>query len=112
CIEIRKAEVATLDWDVVISPRAVERAQRGSGLARAEVEKALRDRMEPEISRLVSFWELPDPQNGLDFIGWSSKVLEEYFVLDAISVYPRLKRSGDLYSLVVVAGTTVKPLLD
>jgi hypothetical protein len=113
CIEIRKAEVATLDWDVVISAKAVERAQRQDpGSARSDIEKAMRERVDPHIGRLVDFWEQPDPRNGHDFIAWASKVLEEYFVLDAIAVYPRLRRDGKLFGFEVLDGTTIKPLLD
>lgn len=113
CIEIRKAEVATLDWDVTISAKAVERAQRQDpGTARSDVEKAMRERVDPHIGRLVDFWEQPDPRNGHDFIAWASKLLEEYFVLDAISIYPRLRRNGDMYGFEILDGTTIKPLLD
>ena len=113
CIEIRKAEVATLDWDVTISNKAVERAQRQDpGSARSDVEKAMRERVDPFIGALVDFWEQPDPRNGHDFIAWASKLLEEYFVLDAIPVYPRMRRSGDLFGLEILDGTTIKPLLD
>ena len=113
CIEIRKAEVATLEWDVTISAKAVERAQRQDpNAARSDVEKAMRARVDPHIGRLVDFWEQPDPRNGHDFIAWASKLLEEYFVLDAISIYPRMRRNGDLFSLEILDGTTIKPLLD
>lgn len=113
CIEIRKAEVATLEWDVTISAKAVERAQRQDpNSARSDVEKAMRTRVDPHIGRLVEFWEEPDRRNGHDFIAWASKVLEEYFVLDAISIYPRLTRGADLYGFEVLDGTTIKPLLD
>lgn len=113
CIEIRKAEVATLGWDVTISEKAVERAQRQDpNSARSEVEKAMRQRVDPHIGRLVDFWECPDPRNGHDFIAWASKLLEEYFVLDAVAAYPRMRRGGDLYGLEILDGTTIKPLLD
>jgi hypothetical protein len=113
CIEIRKAEVATLEWDVVISEKAIERAQRQDpNTARSEVEKAMRERVNPHIARLVDFWEQPDPRNGHDFIAWAGKLLEEYFVLDAIACYPRMRRNGDLFGLEILDGTTIKPLLD
>lgn len=113
CIEIRKAEVATLDWDVTISAKAIERAQRQDpNSARSVIEKSMRERVDPHIGRLVDFWESPDRRNGLDFIGWASKVLEEYFAIDAIAVYPRATLGGDLYAFEVLDGTTIKPLLD
>lgn len=113
CIEIRKAEVATLDWDVTISAKAIERAQRADPTAaRSDVEKTMRTRVDPHIGRLVDFWEQPDRRNGHDFIAWASKLLEEYFVLDGIAIYPRMRRSGDLFGFEILDGTTIKPLLD
>jgi len=113
CIEIRKAEVATLDWDVTISAKAIERAQRQDpGAARSDIEKAMRARVDPHIGRLVDFWEQPDPRNGHDFIAWAGKLLEEYFVLDALAIYPRLRRNGELFGFEILDGTTIKPLLD
>lgn len=113
CIEIRKAEVATLDWDVTISAKAIERAQRQEpGTAKKDIEKAMRERVDPHIGPLVDFWDMPDRRNGHDFIAWASKVLEEYFVLDALAIYPRLTNGGDLFGLEVLDGSTIKPLLD
>lgn len=113
CIEIRKNEVATLGWDVVISPNAVERARQASpGTSRRDVERAMRERLEPEITRCVDFWEHPDRRNGYDFIAWAKSILEEHFVLDAVAVYPRLTLGGDLFGFEVLDGSTVKPLLD
>lgn len=113
CIQIRKDEVATLDWDVTISAKAVERAQRQDpNSARSDIEKAMRVRVDPHIGRLVDFWEQPDPRSGHDFIAWAMKVLEEHFVLDAIAIYPRARRNGSLYGFEVLDGSTIKPLLD
>src|SRR5204863_1083396 len=69
-------------------------------------------RVEPHIGRLVDFWEQPDRRNGHDFIAWATKLLEEYFVLDAAAVYPRRTLGGDLYGFEVLDGSTIKPLLD
>lgn len=113
CIEIRKAEVATLDWDIVISQNAVETAQRENpDRARADIEADLRDRLGAEVSRCVAFWSKPDRGQGWTFGDWVSAVLEEHLVLDAVAIYPRYTRGGDLYSLEVVDGTTIKVLRD
>jgi len=113
CIEIRKNEVATLDWDIVISRRAVGRAaQADPNSARADIEAGMRQRLEPHIARCARFWETPDRRNGYDFIAWAKQVLEEHFVLDALAIYPRLTRGGDLFGFEVIDGSTIKPLLD
>ena len=112
CIEIRKAEVTTLDWAVTITKEAVEAAQAASDRPRAEVEQELRQRLSSEIVRCTQFWQKPDPGQDENFAEWVGKVLEEHFVLDAIAIYPRLTYGGDLYALEVLDGSTIKPLRD
>lgn len=113
CIEIRKADISTLDWAITITKEAVARAEAESpGQARADVEAGLRKRLGPEIARCSAFWERPDPGQDEDWIEWISKLLEEHLVLDAIAIFPRLTYGGDLHSLEVLDGSTIKVLRD
>lgn len=150
CIEIRKDHMLGLEWDVVISDRAIEVAQRkadkgqlskaapappstppttgevpspppdktpddaseGPSAGRAAAEDALRERLSPSIDAATKFLMVPDRGNGLKFGQWLSQLLEEVFVLDAAAVYPRLTFGGGLYSLEILDGSTIKPLLD
>jgi hypothetical protein len=112
CIEVRKDEIDTLKWDVTISEKAMGRAQQDDGLSRKDAEAALRKRVAPDIGRLVDFWEMPDKDEGLDFTAWARKWLEEYFVLDAIPIYPRMSYNGNLYGFEIIDGSTIKPLLN
>ncbi|MEU5596687.1 phage head morphogenesis protein [Streptomyces sp. NPDC020298] len=112
CIEIRKAEVTTLDWAITITKEAVEAAQAASDKPRAEVEQELRQSLSAEMVRCTRFWQKPDPGQDENFGEWVGKVLEEHFVLDAIAIYPRLTYGGDLYALEVLDGSTIKPLRD
>lgn len=113
CIEIRKAEVATLDWTITIEQGAAEKAQADNpGMSRAEVEAQLGQRLGPEIARCTQFWEEPNPREGESFAEWISKLLEEHLVLDAIAIYPRRTYGDDLYALEIIDGSTVKVLRD
>jgi SPP1 gp7 family putative phage head morphogenesis protein len=112
CIEIRKAEVTTLDWTITLTKQAVEAAQAGTSKPRSEVDQALRQRMSPEIVRCTRFWEKPDRGQDEDFAEWLSKLLEEHLVLDAVAIYPRLTYGGELYALEILDGSTIKPLRD
>lgn len=112
CIEIRKAEVTTLDWAITISKQAVEAAQQASDRPRAEVEGELRQRLSTEMTRCTRFWETPDRGQDEDFSEWLSKLLEEHLVLDAVAIYPRLTYGGDLYALEVLDASTIKVLRD
>lgn len=112
CIEIRKAEVTTLDWAITITKEAVEAAQDGSDKPRAEVEQELRQSLSADMVRCSRFWQKPDPGQDENFAEWLGKVLEEHLVLDAIAIYPRLTYGGDLFALEVLDGSTIKPLRD
>ncbi|MFJ2630838.1 phage minor head protein [Streptomyces sp. NPDC087422] len=112
CIEIRKAEVTTLDWAVTITKQAVEAEQHHTDKPRSEVEGALRERLSGDIARCTRFWEQPDPGQGESFAEWLGKLLEEQLVLDAVAIYPRLTYGGDLYALEILDGSTIKVLRD
>lgn len=113
CIEIRKAELRGYEWDIVVSERALEQSRRDNpGQTDVELGRALRDEMSDEIARLRDWWEMPDRTNGLDFNSWVTQALEEHLVLDALAIWPRRTRGGDLFSLEVLDGSTIKPLLD
>src|SRR5581483_1243407 len=71
CIEIRKAQVSTLDWAISIAKTAVAQAEAEQpSSSRAEVEAALRKRLGPEIARCTAFWEKPDPLQDEDWTDW------------------------------------------
>ncbi|EOD66897.1 minor capsid protein [Amycolatopsis vancoresmycina] len=113
CIRIRKNEIVSLKWDISVSQDAVEAAQRDApGKSRADIEQDLQARLAPERARITAFWKKPDKGNGYDFGAWMMQALEEHLVLDALAIYPRYTLGGDLYSLEVLDGSTIKPLLD
>ncbi|MFE9448275.1 phage portal protein [Streptomyces sp. NPDC006739] len=113
CIEIRKAEVATLDWTIAISQGAAEKAQADHpGMSRSEIEADLGKRLGPDITRCTEFWSEPNPREGENFSEWVSKLLEEHLVLDAIAIYPRRTYGDDLYALEIIDGSTIKVLRD
>jgi hypothetical protein len=45
-----------------------------------------REKFAPEIARMRSFWETPDPANGLTFVDWLGMAIEEMDVLDALAI--------------------------
>lgn len=80
---------------------------------RAAVEDQMRERLAPAIDKAKRFLKMPDRGNGLTMDRWLGQLLEEVFVLDALAIYPRYTRGGDeLYSLEILDGSTIKPLLD
>lgn len=114
CIEVRKQHMSTANWGFTITDRAVKRALAAAGdtQPRNEIEKNLRDSLADDIARAEQFWLMPDRANGLNFGDWIGELLEEHFVLDALAIYPRRTRGGQPYSLEILDGSTIKPLLD
>lgn len=113
CIEVRKAEIVGIEWDVAISKEAVSLALRATpGAQKVDIERQLREKFEPEIGRLREFWQTPDRGNDYTTVEWLHQLLEEHFVLDAVAIYPRRTFGGDVWSLEILDGSTIKPLLN
>lgn len=112
CIEVLKAKVSGLDWDIVLAEDASEKliAEIGGNQVRAAGQA--REQFNDEISRLRQFWEAPDKANGLVFADWLNMALEEVLVLDAWAVWPQKSVGGDLLGLQILDGSTIKPLID
>jgi hypothetical protein len=90
-IETRKDQMAALNWTV--RPR-ITGSRPGAG-ARAD---AARD-----------FLLYPDRTH--DFATWLRILIEDMLVIDAASIYPRYDRVGQVCSLDIVDGATIKPLI-
>lgn len=112
CIEICKSEIAALEWDLV--PREKNRRKR---------EKILNDEHD-EIERLKQYFEWPEAYLVQDGAGkwirrgrtpwaqWISAQLEEYYVGDWMTTWPRYLRNGNPIGFERVDGSTIKPLVD
>src|SRR5271166_4224848 len=90
-IETRKDQVAAQNYTV--RPRARANVPESS----ARVDKAL------------AFLARPDRRHS--FGDWLRMLLEDLLVIDAATIYPRFSRSGALFSLDIVDGATIKPLI-
>lgn len=112
CIEVRKAKLTGLNWDIVLSEAATERIIAESGGNHLDALAKAREGFNEEIGRMRAFWETPDPQNGLSFVDWLSMSLEEIDVLDAWAIWPQVTVGGKIRGFQVLDGSTIKPLLD
>jgi hypothetical protein len=112
CVEVLKARIAGMDWDITFSASASEMITAESGKDHLRAMQEARLKFTPDIARLREFWQVPDRINGFSFKEWANMVLEEVLVLDALAIYPHPDLKGDLHSLEVLDGTTIKPLLD
>ena len=90
-IETRKDQIAGLSYAV----RARDPA--GASDAQARIQSAL------------DFLARPDRRHA--FAAWLRMLLEDMLVIDAATIYPRFDRGGALYSLDVIDGSTITPLI-
>ena len=112
CIEVLKAKISSLDWDIVLGDDASEKIIAESGGDHVRAMSIARAKFSDEIYRLRTFWENPDRSNGMTFIDWINMSLEDILVLDAWAIWPQKTVGGDLYGLQILDGSTIKPLLD
>jgi len=103
-IDVRKSEIASMEWDIVLLPEYHD--QKGP-----EVEDVRK--------QLIEFFAHPDRDEGLSFSDWVKMAEEEISVIDALSVYVRKTRAqsagvlgSGLHSLQILDGTLIKPLRD
>src|SRR5580704_16899670 len=90
-IETRKDQIAGLNYAV--------RSRDPSGAPDAAA------RIQSTLALLAS----PDRRHS--FAAWLRMLLEDMLVIDAATIYPRFTRGGSLYSLDVIDGSTITPLV-
>lgn len=92
-IETRKDQVESYEWEIVPADR-----------------KADPTKFEDDIRTVTDFLQYPDREHSWE--QWLRMQVEDLLVIDAIAVYPRATRSGELYALELVDAATIKRLLD
>ena len=113
CIEVNKAALVGMDWDISINEDAIARVMAEQGIGNTKAAQLVREQYQAEITKAKDFWRMPDRMNGMSFQEWLMMALEEVLVIDALSIYPnRTLDNKDLHSLEIIDGTTIKPLLN
>ena len=109
CITLRQNEILGMEWDIGPTSEAEKQMYGDHGAYREFNERR---------QKLISFFRRPDPAFH-DYHGWMRAILEDLFVIDAVSIYMHPSRrpgkglcGSDLAALDVLDGTTVRPLLD
>lgn len=87
--------VRSLEWTV--KPR------KRVGLTSAKPDDAA-------IGAIMDKLERPDGEH--DWAQWIGAVLDQMFVIDAVSIYGRPTLGGDLHALELIDGATITPLID
>lgn len=112
CIEVTKAKMMSLEWDIVLSQDATEKIAADSGKDYVRAMAEARVEYTAEIDRMRRFWENPDRANGMTWVEWLNMALEEVLVIDAWAIWPQRAVNNDLYGFQILDGSTIKPMLD
>ncbi len=94
-IETRKDQMAKLEWSILPRQEGAKKRFRKATPRCAEIERCLRS-----------------PDRRLPWESWMRELIEDQLVIDAPAVFVRKTVGGDLYSLDVVDGATIKVLVD
>lgn len=64
----------------------------------------------PRCDEIEAFLKRPDREHTWN--SWLRMLLEDLFVIDAPTIYPRLTKGGQLYALELIDGATIKRVID
>jgi phage portal protein BeeE len=111
-IETAKNRIATQAWDII--PIDADAPKNKGDLTKAIDTRRRRKKtpagQQDRINALKTFFRCPDGRR--TFSQWSRMLLEDLFVLDAMTVYVDRSLSGDVYALRPVDGGTISVKLD
>jgi len=109
CLNIRRDEMAGMDWDVGPTS-AAQTATKG--------DKGAGEDLKNRANQIVAWFKRID-SNYYGFQSWFTAALEEQLVIDAVSMYlapTRVAGKGlfgsDLSELQLLSGSTIRPLQD
>lgn len=97
-IETRKDQIEKLGWSVAMRVKPGQTKPKPT------------DTQDPRIAPLEAFLAFPDKEH--EFGVWLRAFLEDMFVIDALTIYPRPTVGGDLYSLDLLDGATIVRKID
>lgn len=89
-IESRKDQLANLEWSIKPKSEDTDPDQR--------------------CADITAFFQSPDKEH--DWDTWLRAIVEDLLVCDAPCLYPRMTNGGELYSLDLMDGATIKRLLN
>ena len=110
CIDKRVDEICGMGWDVVPTTDAVQKLQS----------KTYRDDFNARRAQFLKLFTRPDPEY-FSYHTWLKALLEDHFVIDAVSIYLAPRLDGDasktvfgsgIAGLMLLDGATIRPMLD
>lgn len=113
CITKRQKEIVARDWSFSIAPWAINlESAKNPSTPTPDIVARLTKEYADDIQKANAFWQFPGKNQDYSWDEWLYAALEEYLTIDAICVFPQRTYGGDLYSLDLIDGATIKPLRD
>lgn len=97
CIEWRKAQVTQLSWNITPIELTAETLKSEKNVKRAK--------------ELKYFFKYPAGKGMMTFSAWLKQILEDLFVIDAIAIYKRRNRRGDIIGYLPIDAATIQLIL-
>ena len=93
CINYRKRQITQLDWNIAVKE--------------VTTDKTKKEQYKKDANEVRDLFMYPTGDRTVTFMSFVSKILEDLFVLDAISIYRRKNRRGGNYGYLPVDATTI-----
>jgi len=98
CIEFRKSQITQLAWNVV--PKELTK-------------KTIEDKKNIERSQeMMKFFKHPTGKRESSFSDWLKQILEDLMVIDAVAIYKKRNRGGDIIGYLPIDGSTIEIYLE
>lgn len=98
CIEFRKSQITQLAWNII--PKELTK-------------KAIEDKKNIDRSQIMmKFFKHPTGKRESSFSDWLKQILEDLMVIDAVAIYKKRNRGGEIIGYLPIDGATIEIFLE
>src|SRR3972149_451169 len=97
-VEYRKAQITQLDWNAIPVDATPENYKNKKNLEDAK--------------KIKEFFKYPTGKKDSSFTLWIKQILEDLLVIDAVAIYRRRNRRGDIIGYLPIDAATIELILD
>jgi len=102
-IETRKDQIESFEWEIV-------EKDKDDAPAGKKKKEGPEPGVQEQIDAATALIMQPTPD--LDGPQWMRAFLEDLFVIDAVAIYPRMTKGGDLFALELIDAATIHRIID
>jgi len=98
CIEYRKTQITQLDWEIVPVELNQEELENDKNIENAR--------------KLKKFFKRPVGTKEFSYSKWLKEILEDLLVIDAVAIYKKKNRGGEITGYLPIDGATIELILE